>query len=76
MCSSMGQEISVVEQEKLDNMMIDMDGTENKCESMQSPMFVKKRKPVCTTYLSPAMSKKVGYTGVECLMGSMSSGQS
>lgn len=27
------QEISVVEQEKLDNMMIEMDGTENKCES-------------------------------------------
>lgn len=27
------QEISVVEQEQLDNMMIQMDGTENKCES-------------------------------------------
>lgn len=27
------QGISVVEQEQLDNMMIEMDGTENKCES-------------------------------------------
>lgn len=27
------QEICVVEQEQLDNMMIQMDGTENKCES-------------------------------------------
>lgn len=27
----------MVEQEKLDNMMIDMDGTENKCEPKQSP---------------------------------------
>lgn len=27
------QGVSVVEQEKLDNMMIEMDGTENKCES-------------------------------------------
>lgn len=26
------QGISVVEQEKLDTMMIDMDGTDNKCE--------------------------------------------
>lgn len=25
----------MVEQEQLDNMMIDMDGTENKCESQQ-----------------------------------------
>lgn len=27
------QGISVVEQEQLDNMMIEMDGTEHKCES-------------------------------------------
>lgn len=32
------QGISVVEQEQLDNMMIEMDGTENKCESKQVVM--------------------------------------
>lgn len=32
------QGISVVEQEQLDNMMIEMDGTENKCESKHDGM--------------------------------------
>lgn len=33
-CPFFPQGISVVEQEKLDNMMIEMDGTENKCKCL------------------------------------------
>lgn len=36
--------ISVVEQEQLDNMMIEMDGTENKCKSE-----IFSCRPVCTS---------------------------